>query len=186
MSFPAFPEILCNRRFCCSYSFQSFNHHRTMDRSHENPSPVSPELFYAKRSQRPTTPPRKDPPAVVPHDTPTHMRMSSTVPHTSTAIYHDPVFVRAAVDMNGRFWGPVSVADFFKHFLNPTIAMTRPRIDFDAVKRVAATTSEVSMYDPLVNFSLIYLITYLLTRPLDRCTRTFLQRHPTYEYLECS
>ena len=116
------------------------------------------DQFYA-----PVTPrklPRKEAVSVVPHDTPTHNRLSSIVPQTSTNVFIERPFVEAAQEMKGKFWGPVSVEEFFDQFLDmKTDPM--PEIDLKAIKDVANQKLETAMYDPLVKYLFVCLSTYL-------------------------
>ena len=98
--------------------------------------------------------PRKEVVPIVPHDTPTHNCLSSTVPQTSTNVIFEHPFVEAALEMKGKFWGPISVEEFFDQFLNLEVDPI-PEIDFEAVKNVTNQKLETEMYDPLVNFSFI-------------------------------
>ena len=116
-----------------------------------NKAAIPADRFYASITQK--TPPRNE--AIAPHDTPTHNRLSSTVPQTSTNVFIERPFVEAAREMKGNFWGPVSVQDFFDKFLNVEVDPI-PEIDFEAVKDVANQKLETAMYDPLVNLPFIY------------------------------
>jgi hypothetical protein len=112
-------------------------------------STVPCDQFYA-----PVTPrklPRKEAVSVV-HDTPTHNRLSSIVPQTSTNVFIERPFVEAAEEMKGKFWGPVSVKEFFNNFLSVDTS-SMPKINLEAVKDVANQKLETAMYDPLVNLS---------------------------------
>lgn len=95
------------------------------------------------------TTPKKPTPSYSPQDTPVHRRLSSRVPQTSTNLYHEPAFVEAAVEMTGKFWGPVPVEDFFNKLLdvNPP---PLPAVNYNKLAAVANLTTEVEMYDPLV------------------------------------
>ena len=122
------------------------------------------------------TPPRKEAVPIVPHDTPTHNRLSSTVPQTSTNVIFERPFVEAALEMKGNFWGPVSVQEFLDQFLNVEVGPI-PEIDFKAVQNVANQKLETAMYDLLVNLPFYLVSNTYSYSTLDRCTRPFLSRH---------
>lgn len=84
-------------------------------------------------------------------DTPFHRRLSSRVPQTSTNVYKEPAFVEAAIEMLGKFWGPVPVGAFFKEFLDVKPKPPRlPRVNYNQLVEVASFRTEPEMYDPLV------------------------------------
>ena len=100
------------------------------------------DRFYAPVT--PKTPPREEAVPIVPHDTPTHNRLSSIVPQTSTNVIFERPFVEAALDMKGKFWGPVSVEEFFGQLLDVEVEPI-PEIDFEAVKNVTKQKLETAM-----------------------------------------
>ncbi|KAJ3510496.1 hypothetical protein NLJ89_g4634 [Agrocybe chaxingu] len=106
---------------------------------------VPPSTFYGRPPKTPK--PGKTPAPVTPH----HDRLSSTTPFTSTALENDPVFVQAAVEMKGKFVGPVSPEVFLDRYL-PTSAATpaMPQVDYTAFQRVASQSKEPEMYQPLI------------------------------------
>ncbi|CAA7265129.1 unnamed protein product [Cyclocybe aegerita] len=106
---------------------------------------VPPSNFYGRPPKTPK--PGKTPAPGTPH----HDRLSSTTPFTSTALENDPVFVQAAVEMKGKFVGPVSPEVFLDRYL-PTSAATpaMPQVDYAAFQRVASQSKELEMYEPLI------------------------------------
>jgi hypothetical protein len=82
---------------------------------------------------------------------------TDSVPQTSTNVFIERPFVEAAQEMKGKFWGPVSVKEFFDQFLDVKTVTDMPEIDFKAVKDVANQKLETAMYDPLVNYIFLFI-----------------------------
>lgn len=98
----------------------------------------------------PTTP-KKTPKAEV-GDTPTHDRMSSFHPFTSTAEEYDPAFVIAANEMAGKYLGPVSTTEFLSYYLPESKEMSdMPEFHAESFKSVKVTAQrlEPDMYNPI-------------------------------------
>jgi hypothetical protein len=55
--------------------------------------------------------------------------LSSIVPQTSTNVFIERPFVEAAQEMKGKFWGPVSVKEFFDQFFDMKTTDLMPEID---------------------------------------------------------
>ncbi|KAE9384669.1 hypothetical protein BT96DRAFT_637531, partial [Gymnopus androsaceus JB14] len=85
-------------------------------------------------------------------DTPTHARMSSIHPFTSTAEEYDPVFVVAANEMAGKYLGSVSTEDFLKYYLPESSEMPHmPKFHAESFASVAAQRLETDMYDFMIS-----------------------------------
>lgn len=83
-------------------------------------------------------------------DTPTHDCIDSFHPFTSTAEEYDPVFVIAANEMRGKYFGPVSTREFFKYYL-PESTEGMPVLQPERFRSVATQKCETKMYDLLVS-----------------------------------
>ncbi|KAF5380270.1 hypothetical protein D9757_007954 [Collybiopsis confluens] len=85
-------------------------------------------------------------------NTPPHARMSSTQPFTSTSEEYDSVFVVAANEMAGKYFGPISTKEFLDHYLpdDGTIP-AMPQIDTGSFAKVASTAVERWMYEPMIS-----------------------------------
>lgn len=98
-----------------------------------------------------TPPPTKSAPSD-PRDTPTHARMSSVRPFTSTAEEYDHVFVVAANEMAGKYFGPISTDEFLRYYLPESSEIPEmPEFHGESFASVAAQRLEVDMYNPMVS-----------------------------------
>ncbi|KAF5371049.1 hypothetical protein D9757_010299 [Collybiopsis confluens] len=97
-----------------------------------------------------TTPPRIAQPNL--GDTPTHNRIGSFHPFTSTAELFDPVFVAAAKEMSAKYFGPISTNEFLDYYLpeNPLMA-SMPQFSPGPFQTVAAHAIETEMYGDMIS-----------------------------------
>ncbi|KAF5389910.1 hypothetical protein D9757_003597 [Collybiopsis confluens] len=86
------------------------------------------------------------------HDTPAHARMSSTLPFTTTAQEYDAVFVLAAEEMSGKYFGPISPSEFLDYYLpNSDKIPPLPQLDTSKFAEVASKAVENQMYGPMIS-----------------------------------
>ncbi|KAF5391982.1 hypothetical protein D9757_003325 [Collybiopsis confluens] len=78
--------------------------------------------------------------------------MSSTQPFTSTSEEYDSVFVVAAQEMDGKYFGPISTQEFLDHYLPDSGQIPpMPQIDFGSFAQVVSETVENRMYEPMIS-----------------------------------
>ncbi|KAF5344696.1 hypothetical protein D9757_015063 [Collybiopsis confluens] len=86
------------------------------------------------------------------HDTPAHARMSSTLPFTTSAQEYDAVFVLAAEEMSGKYFGPISPSEFLDYYLpNSDEIPPLPQLDTSKFAEVASKAVENQMYGPMIS-----------------------------------
>ncbi|KAJ3503931.1 hypothetical protein NLJ89_g8210 [Agrocybe chaxingu] len=110
---------------------------------------VSSSHFYGDTTKRAHETPRR-PKEPILMTTPDHDRLSSIAPFTSTAVHVQPDFAEAALQMAGKFVGPVAVDDFLDRYLPGSSAPPLPPVDRQSFRAVAKLSKEPDMYDPLI------------------------------------
>ncbi|CAA7266257.1 unnamed protein product [Cyclocybe aegerita] len=110
---------------------------------------VSSSHFYGDTTKRAHQTPRR-PKEPILTTTPDHDRLSSIAPFTSTAVHVQPDFAQAALQMAGKFVGPVAVDDFLDRYLPGSSAPPLPPVNRQSFQVVAKLSKEPDMYDPLI------------------------------------